>query len=331
MAGRRSEPWFWAARGEWCVKIKGKRHRLGVDKAEAYRLFHLLMAGEQVEGPVQGRNWLYASEVADRFQTALKHERAVTTLNWYCQYLDPFKERFMNARADTLPADGVREWVNGRWMSQASRRAALRSVKAAFRRAVHDGLLQSCPVLWIKLPGETTRDLVISKEQYELILSKISDETFADLIRFIWMSGARAQEAVLIEDCHVDKKNSRIVLPINKAKGKKRPRVIYLPAAAMAIVEKNKGNRRVFQTKSGKAFTKDIVRQRFRTLEGKLKTRYCLTHFRHGFAHRSLAAGNDALTVATLMGHSSTQTLAKVYAHLNQADGHLREALRKTE
>ncbi|MGC3970611.1 MAG: tyrosine-type recombinase/integrase [Pirellulales bacterium] len=324
-------PWFWAERGEWYVTIKKVRHRLGPDKTEADRQFHLLMAGEAPEPVAQKRDWVFASEVADRFQTALKNERSASTLDWYCQYLDPFKERFMNARADTLPADAVRDWVNGKWSSQPSRRAAIRSVKAAFQRAMSDGLIPSCPVLSIKLPGETNRDLVVSKKQYEKVLSAVEDKNFADLIRFVWMSGARPQEAVLISDSHIDVKKSRIVLPIKEAKGKKRPRVIYLTAELLKLLKPRMGNGVIFRTKRGEPFNKDIVRQRFRTLETKLGTRYCLYHFRHGFAHRALAAGNDALTVATLMGHNSTQTLAKVYAHLNQADGHLRAALRKAK
>jgi integrase len=331
MKGRKPEPWFWTARNEWYVTIKGVRHRLGDDEAEAKRQFHLLMAGQEPEPMATSRSWLYASEVADQFQTNLKEERAESTLDWYCRYLDPFKQRFLTSRADLLTADAVREWVNGKWATQASRRAATRAVKAAFRRAVTDGKIGPCPVAGIRLPSETVRDRVVTKKEYEKVLAAIKDQNFADLIRFVWMTGARPQEAVLIEGCHVDLKKSRIVLPPNKAKGKKKPRVVYLSPEALKLIKPKLGEGRLFRRKNGGSFTKDIVRQRFESLEAKLGSRYCLYHFRHGFAHRSLAAGNDALTVATLMGHSSTQTLARVYAHLNQADEHLRRALRKTK
>ena len=38
-------------------------------------------------------------------------------------------------------------------------------------------------------------------------------------------------------------------------------------------------------------------------------------------------AGHDHLTVAELLGHADGTMLAKVYAHLDQADEHLRKAL----
>jgi integrase len=49
--------------------------------------------------------------------------------------------------------------------------------------------------------------------------------------------------------------------------------------------------------------------------------------FRHGFATRKLIAGHDHLTVAEWRGHADGTMLAKVYAHLDQADAHLRKAL----
>lgn len=328
MAGRTPKPWFRKSRGEWYVQIKGVTHRLGKDKHEADRKFHLLMAGED---PEPMGNCTFASEVADQFQIILKNERSASTLDWYCHYLDPFKQRFLNTSVDDLTADTVRDWVNGRWKSQASRRAALRAIKAAFRRAVRDGRLTHSVLANIQLPGEVSREKFATKDEYEAVLAELKDERFADLIRFVWLTGARPQEAVLIDASHVDLKAGRIVLPKNLAKGKKRPRVIYLSDEARKVVKRNLSVGRLFKTLRGQPFHKDIIRQRFRTLEKKLGTRYCLYHFRHGFAHRSLAAKNDALTVATLMGHSSPQTLARVYAHLNQAEDHLREALKRTK
>lgn len=332
MPGRTPKPWFWKSRLEWYVTIKGERHRLGADKEEATRQFHRLMAGDIEEVSQEpARDWLYASEVVDDFQIFLQAERSEATLDWYCGYLDPFKEEFLTRRADTLTLDAVEHWVKWKWKSQASRRAAFRSVKAAFRMAVRKGKLIASPIASMQLPGETSRDYCVQREEYHKVIKAITDETFADLIRFVWLSGARPQEALLVDDSHVELKNSRLVFPVKQAKGKKKPRVVYLSEEALNLVKSKMGGGKLFKTKRGVPYSKDLVRMRFRTLEKTLKFRYCLYHFRHAFAHRSLAAGNDALTVATLMGHCSTQTLARVYSHLNQADGHLREALKKTE
>ncbi|MES2791573.1 MAG: tyrosine-type recombinase/integrase [Planctomycetota bacterium] len=333
MAGRPNKPWFRASRGEWFVKIDGVQHRLGPDKTEADRQFHLLMAGEATTEPEPTkREWLYASEVADEFQIYIKAENSEKTLDWYCQYLDPFKERFLTQRADKFTVDAVREWVTKKWKTSPSRRAAFRCIKSAFRKAVNECKLMS-PIASMKLPEEANRDHVVSREDYEVLLAEITDDTFGDLIKFVWLTGARPQEAYIVEDSQVDLKEQRIVIPAKKSKGKKRARVIYLPPDALKIVEAHMGNGTLFRTKQGISFDKDIVRQRFRTLASNeaIKFRYCLYHFRHAFAYRSLVAGVDALTVATLMGHTSTRMLEKVYGHLMKAHGHLRKELAKTK
>ena len=43
---RQNKPWYWKARGEWCVKINGVRHRLGPDEDKAIRKFHELQKPE---------------------------------------------------------------------------------------------------------------------------------------------------------------------------------------------------------------------------------------------------------------------------------------------
>jgi integrase len=333
MAGRIPKPWYRESRQEWYVTIKGVKHRLGPDKIEADRAFHLLMAGEEPVAPEpSNRDWLYASEVADEFQQHIQREDSEKTLNWYCQYLDPFKEKFLTQRADKLTVDAVREWVSKKWKTAPSRRAALRCIKSAFKKAVDECKLMS-PIAAMKLPEEVSRDHVVSQDDYDTLLGEITDDTLSDLIKFVWFTGARPQEAYIVETSQVDLKEERIVIPAKKSKGKKRARVIYLPPEALAIVKARMGDGTIFKTKQGQAYDKDIARQRFRTLESnkKIAFRYCLYHFRHAFAYRLLTSGVEAMSVATLMGHTSTKMLEKVYGHLMKAHGHLRKELAKAK
>lgn len=330
MAGRTPKPWFRASRGEWYVQIKGETHRLGPDEEEANRKFHLLMAGETPEPEEQNRDWLFASEVADRFLSFLKEERSSATLHWYWQYLGPFRDRFMMMRSDAMSRENVKQWVNSKWPTAPSRRAALRSVKAAFRWAVDEELIPYSCVASMRLPGQEAREHFASRDDFKAVLAAVKDKSLADLIKFIWLTGARPQEVTTIEWPHVDLKNRRIVLPPKLVKGKKKVRVIYLSPEALKLVKSKKGEGKLFKTLRGKPYSKDIVRSRFKRLEKKVGFRFCMYHFRHGFAHRSMAAGNDVLTVSTLLGNSP-QTLSRVYAHMNQADQHLRAALKKTK
>ena len=330
MAGREPKPWYWGARGEWMVTIKGERHRLGPDYEQAKQKFHLLMAGEEPALPEAERDWMYVSEVLDEFKCYIQAEDSETTLDWYLRYLEPFDKKHGLKRADKLTRDEVREWVCDNWKTQPSRRAAYRSIKSAFRKAVNECKLMS-PIATMKLPEEVSREHVVRQPAYDKLLAAIKDERFADLIRFVWLTGARPQEAYSADDRHVELKEKRIVIPASEAKGKKRARVIYLPPDALKIVKKYMGHGMIFRTADERPFDKDIVRQRFRTLESKVKFRYCLYHFRHAFAYRSLVAGVDAMTVATLMGHKSTRMLEKVYGHLMTAHQHLRKELAKTK
>lgn len=51
--------------------------------------------------------------------------------------------------------------------------------------------------------------------------------------------------------------------------------------------------------------------------------------FRHSFATRSLQNGVDPVTLSILLGHADGTTLCRTYAHLDQDDQHLRNALDK--
>jgi integrase len=59
---------------------------------------------------------------------------------------------------------------------------------------------------------------------------------------------------------------------------------------------------------------------------GRLFAAYDL---RHGFAQKMLESGVDHLALAELMGHANGQMVSSVYSHMNRAEEHLKEALRK--
>src|SRR5439155_8652427 len=50
---------------------------------------------------------------------------------------------------------------------------------------------------------------------------------------------------------------------------------------------------------------------------------------RHGFCQRMLESGANHLAVAELMGHSTGRMVSETYSHMNRANAHLREALRR--
>lgn len=51
-----------------------------------------------------------------------------------------------------------------------------------------------------------------------------------------WETGCRPQESMRIEARHVDVARQRIVFPKAEAKGKRKPRIIYLTEVALEII-----------------------------------------------------------------------------------------------
>jgi integrase len=84
---------------------------------------------------------------------------------------------------------------------------------------------------------------------------------------------------------------------------------------------------KVFRNRRGKPWTKYALCNRIyrrSRVAGVKKTAYDM---RHGFATRKLVQGRDHLTIVELMGHRAGTMLAKVYAHLDRNDAHLKRAL----
>src|SRR4051812_6170820 len=75
------------------VQIGKKQHRLAPDEAEAYRLYHELMAkppGERVPQPTVKPSEMQAAEVLDLFLDWCQKNRAEATYDWqkhFCQKL----------------------------------------------------------------------------------------------------------------------------------------------------------------------------------------------------------------------------------------------------
>jgi site-specific recombinase XerD len=85
----------------------------------------------------------------------------------------------------------------------------------------------------------------------------------------------------------------------------------------------------IFTNEDGNPWTVDAVNCRFGRLKKRLGVRYASYSIRHGFCQRMLESGADHLAVAELMGHVNGQMVATTYSHMNRADAHLDEALRK--
>jgi integrase len=151
------------------------------------------------------------------------------------------------------------------------------------------------------------------------VLALATDEPFRDYLTVMLSSGARTVEMGKFEAKNLSE--NRLTLPIEKSKGKRRSRVVYLPVDALAIVQRlvnTYPEGPLFRNSDGNPWNKDSLKCRFRRLKRELKMPGLTpTTLRHSFAHYRLSSGQDALTVAKLMGHVDTRMLATRYGHLD--------------
>ncbi len=328
---RPPKPWFWKARQAWYVTIDGTRHLLDADRETAQQRFHALMA--QPERQVIRSDSVAA--ILDLFLDWTERNRAAKTYRWYRDFLQAFLNSLPpNLRLADLKPFHVQRWVDAVGViSDSTRRGMIGSVKRAVHWAVGQGYLDRNPLTALEKPAVGRRERIISPPEYEAIIQACRDDRFRDLVQLAWETGARPQELTHIEVRHVDTRHARWVIPQGEAKGKRRPRIIYLSELAEEIstrLMREISQGRLLRNAGGDPWSSTAINSRWRRLSKTLDTKYCLYHFRHTFATRKLQEGLDPLTVAELLGHSDPSMLAKVYQHLSHDPEHMLHKLRRS-
>jgi integrase len=325
---RPAKPWFWEARGSWCVNIDGKRLRLSPDREEAHRRFHDLMATRH-EAP-ESPNARVADVVEAFLVWAATHTKPATfkQYRWFGQKL---AEDFGKHPARDFKPIHVTRWVEQRGWRGAHEYNARRYAFRYFSWAVQEGVLPRNPLSGMKRSKPLPRQRAISDDEYTALL-KATDSDFRPLLFALRQTGARPQE--LRELRWEQIKGDHAVLRDHKTAGKTRkPRVIHFNPVVqrfLAVARKRSrpGSSHVFLNARGEPWTMDAVRLRVMRLKKKLGLApdLCCYLIRHGWATGALVNGVDVATVAELMGHSSLEMVTGVYAHLAEKTSHLQEA-----
>lgn len=323
---RKAKPWFWEEREEWYVTIEGKRHRLGKDKKAAQKRFHELMATPEPK-PVKNDSLV---GLFDLFLDWCQRQRP-DSYQWYSIRINQFAKLVANLGVKDLKPFHVQEWIDTK-KSEGYKRGCVVAINRALSWAVKQGRIEKNPLAGMEKPKAKRRETFLSLEQFTEVLKLASDQPFRDLLRFVWETGCRPQEAFMLESRHVEAGKDRAVLAESESKGKKKQRVIYLTEEAKVIVLRLSGEYptgKLFRNAEKEPWKPNNVACRFKRMETKLGFRVKLYDLRHGFCTRLLKSGVDPITVATLAGHSDTSMLARVYAHIQNDNEHLLGALKK--
>jgi integrase len=264
-----------------------------------------------------------------------ERHRLARTAKWYEEHLTSFLAH-PGDQADcplaSLKPYHVVEWVDSHenW-GDTYKRGGIVAVQRACNWAEQMGYIEATPLKRIAKPPARRRDNPMAPADFQVILARIGEsDPFRDLFLFLWHTGCRPQKARHIESRHVDMDRAVVVIPKEEAKDKRYPRFIHLHGPALEIVRRLMAVRaegKLFRNTQGQPWSKCALCDRMYNLSrvsGIKKTAYDM---RHGFATRKLVQGHDHLTIAELMGHRDGTMLAKVYAHLDRNDAHLKKAL----
>lgn len=151
------------------------------------------------------------------------------------------------------------------------------------------------------------------------MLAACPNDSLRSVVEFMLFTGARPQEVVILEPG--DWYGTYFMLPIERAKGEKQERYIYVPEFLLATVDRLVAEKRdfVFTNTQGGQWNRYSMGTAFRGLKTAMNDPdLCATSCRHSFATWKLIAGVPIETVAKLMGHTSTRMVYSRYGHVHK-------------
>lgn len=259
------KPFFRKSRGTWYLQLDGKQVSLGKDRAEAFRRYHELMAATPLDRTrrLESDHGLRLTELFDRFLSWVEKRHAPATYQWYHYRLQRFAERYPDLTVQQLRPYHVQEWVDTYATHRpTTTRNYMRTIKRCMQWARSLGYIDSNPLEYLTMPAADSREVAITPEQFEQILTHVHCPCLRDLMVVTYETGCRPQESLRLEIRHVDLENQRWVFPREEAKGKKVPRIVYLTGKAAEITRRLIAGRKsghVFRNSRGNPWTSDAA------------------------------------------------------------------------
>jgi integrase len=281
------KPFFRAARNRWYVQIDGHQINLGSDQTEAFRRYHELMAQSPPLTAIPSTPPLASSltvaETLDRYLDWLSRRpgTAARTFDWYQKYLQSFLDSLTKpalAVADLEPVH-VYRWLDlhPRWTT--GRRGATIAVQRACNWAAKAGLFKSLggrsPLAGLEKPAAGRREQVIAPAAFQVLINRVRDQPFRDLLHAAWDTGARPHELFTVEAAFVDFEHARWVFPLKISKGRKVRRVVYLSDQMLEITRRLVAQHPtgpLFRNAGGRPWVVSAAKCRFQRLQVALGT-----------------------------------------------------------
>jgi integrase len=318
------KPYYLEKRDTWMVWLNGKQEKLGrgLTEEQAWDKYRELQGFRGTLRPASPILLVFEAFLED-----VKVNQAPGTYDWYNNFLSAFTRCHRTLLLSDLAPHHVTRWANKHFPNDSTRHGAMRAVQRALNWAVDQKLIAISPIAKLKKPTPNRREKLISPDLWKKIMKGEPIKRWRDFFNFMRETGCRVQEARIIEASQFDPKHNRFVIPANKAKGKKVPRVIYCNPEALKIIKRKMVEHpdgALFRSRTGKPLTRNAIRCRFRKYGDGL----CATLIRHTFITEALIKGHDCVSVAALCGHDPA-TLAKTYQKLSQNPRYLGDLAKK--
>lgn len=198
----------------------------------------------------------------------------------------------------------------------------MRDVRTMFRWGAENEVCDNPVVNFPKIHHTPPLTKRLSDEDMVTLLRRLPTGDFKDMVVFGLLTGLRPYEVRLLAKTHVVRTaDGHAHLCIEQHKTAKMtsdpvPRTVPLSTEALAIVDRqvkqHPRDEHIFLTERGTPYSKDTFYQRIERwcARAKIKRRspYSL---RHTFASRQAEGGTNIVSLAQLMGHTSTKTTAR--------------------
>jgi integrase len=339
-----SEPYYLASRKSWYIKIEGangkrSQRKIGDTKKEAKKYLEALRK-EQNRATSAGGMMLV--DLVDQWVgwQLVRVDRGEVTSSWLSRRMSMVTRMlvdFKELHCGELKPFMLLDWTAKQGWKANTERMLLGVVNQVYKWGIKHKRISENPIDGIDMPSATRSEGCVTDDQHRQIMVKCGlDKRTRPLRPFLILlrnSGCRPGELQQLIASQVSGDCSTITLTKHKSSKKTGAKTVYLSPCGQTVLSILRSVRSDVLLLNGKGqpWTRNAIRIRFRRLRESLGLPADIVaySYRHAFATRAIVAGVDIATVAELLGHSSTDMIAKHYGHLAQEKKHLKDAAAK--
>lgn len=263
----------------------------------------------------------YLAAKVGQMRAGLAAKGTVIRVHFYC---GKFSEDFGHLQLTQCRRGDLVRWLtmHPEFKSPHTKRDAAGCVVTAFRWAVEDGLIVSCPYAMPRdLPVPEPRQPVTPGEVRQILISardyghRPARGPFRLAIWFLWETGCRTCEMRGLRWEHYDDARGCFEVAGKTTRRTGRKRLLVLNRRAWRFIRwlrRGQTSGPVFRNGRGRAWAKDTFTRLFRRHANAADVRKEVTAYtlRHGFCCELLESGVGERQIADLMGHASTKLVS---------------------